>query len=166
MKNTNPKINPDILLEQVVDLAQKNYSKTEISKRAGVSRTTVSRWLKKAENKSQDVTDKQSDELVDEALSALRQRVKGFQSVETKTTYILGADNILKVKERVEVVKDVAPDLSAIIFMLTNRNPVVWRQKPETVVDNSESDNSVSDLTALSDQTLNELLEVYNKKQK
>ena len=153
-------------MAQVVELAQKNYTKTEISKRAGVSRTTVSRWLKSVERESQKQSGEKTDALLDEALVALRQRVKGFQMVETKTTYVLGSDNLMKVKERVEVIKDVAPDLSAIIFMLTNRAPSEWRQKPEPEVNNVESDSPSPDLSALSDQTLNELLEAYAKNQK
>ena len=166
MKSANVEKRADGLMAQVVELAQKNYTKTEISKRAGVSRTTVSRWLKSVERESQKQSEEKVDALLDEALAALRQRVKGFQMVETKTTYVLGADNLMKVKERVEVIKDVAPDLSAIIFMLTNRAPGEWRQKPEPEVNNVESDSPSPDLSALSDQTLNELLEAYGKNQK
>ena len=166
MKSMNMEKCADGLMAQVVELAQKNYTKTEISKRAGVSRTTVSRWLKSVERESQKQSGEKTDALLDEALVALRQRVKGFQMVETKTTYVLGSDNLMKVKERVEVIKDVAPDLSAIIFMLTNRAPSEWRQKPEPEVNNVESDSPSPDLSALSDQTLNELLEAYAKNQK
>lgn len=166
MKSVNMEKRADGLMAQVVELAQKNYTKTEISKRAGVSRTTVSRWLKSVERESQKQSDNNADVLLDEALGALRQRVKGFQMVETKTTYVSGADNLMKVKERVEVIKDVAPDLSAIIFMLTNRAPNEWRQKPEPEVNNVESDSASPDLSALSDQALNELLEAYAKNQK
>lgn len=166
MKSVNMEKRSDGLMAQVVELAQKNYTKTEISKRAGVSRTTVSRWLKSVERESQKQSGEKTDALLDEALVALRQRVKGFQMVETKTTYVLGSDNLMKVKERVEVIKDVAPDLSAIIFMLTNRAPNEWRQKPEPEVNNVESDSASPDLSALSDQALNELLEAYAKNQK
>ena len=166
MKSMNMEKCADGLMAQVVELAQKNYTKTEISKRAGVSRTTVSRWLKSVERESQKQSEEKTEALLDEALVALRQRVKGFQMVETKTTYVLGSDNLMKVKERVEVIKDVAPDLSEIIFMLTNRAPSEWRQKPEPEVNSVESDSPSPDLSALSDQTLNELLEAYAKNQK
>mgnify|MGYP003298133046 CR=1 FL=1 len=53
MKSVNMEKRSDGLMAQVVELAQKNYTKTEISKRAGVSRTTVSRWLKSVERESQ-----------------------------------------------------------------------------------------------------------------
>ena len=50
--------------------------------------------------------------------------------------------------------------------MLTNRAPNEWRQKPEPEVNNVESDSASPDLSALSDQALNELLEAYAKNQK
>ena len=158
--------NREGLVAQVVELAEKKYSKTEISKRAGVSRTTVSRWLKNVENVSQKLTNEQSESLLVESLTALRQKVKGFQMVETKTTYVQGTDNLMKIKERVEVIKDVAPDLSAIIFVLTNRAPSEWRQKPEPEVNSAEQECSAPDLSALSDQTLNELLNTFSNGQK
>ena len=145
---------------------KKKYSKTEISKRAGVSRTTVSRWLKNVENGSQKLANGQYESLLVESLTALRQKVKGFQMVETKTTYVQGADNLMKIKERIEVIKDVAPDLSAIIFVLTNRAPAEWRQKPEPEINSADQECSAPDLSALSDQTLNELLNTFSKSQK
>ena len=141
-------------LNQVIEFASQNLSCSEISKRAGVSKTTVSRWLKKMENKTQGVT----DIMIVEAVNALRQRVRGFQIVESKTTFVMGADNILKVKERVDVTKDVAPDLAAIEFMLTNRDREHWQHKPEVNSVNVEAEHCHNvDLSKLSEQALEEL---------
>ena len=72
----------------------------------------------------------------------------------------------MKIKERIEVIKDVAPDLSAIIFVLTNRAPAEWRQKPEPETNSADQECSAPDLSALSDQALNELLNTFSKSQK
>jgi hypothetical protein len=106
------------------------------------------------ENKTQGMT----DIMIVEAVNALRQRVRGFQIVESKTTFVMGADNILKVKERVDVTKDVAPDLAAIEFMLTNRDREHWQHKPEVNSVNVEAEHCHNvDLSKLSEQALEEL---------
>ena len=91
-------------------------------------------------------------------MKALQKRVSGYTTEERKTTYTVDTDGSRVVKDEVVICKEVGPDLSAIQFVLTNLDPVRWKQKPG---ENSESEESPADtpvdLKALSDAAMNEL---------
>ena len=99
--------------------------------------------------------------LESKALAGLAKRVRGFSVKEVKTTYELDEEGDRIVKNETVVCKQVPPDLSAIIFTLTNLNRERWQVKP--VPENPETENTLSDpddeadLSRLSDQALREI---------
>lgn len=79
-------------------------------------------------------------QLTIKALRGLAERVRGFSTSETKTTYEIDPSGERRIKSETVTHKRVAPDLSAIIFTLTNLNGEQWKSKP--------SDNPAADLPA------------------
>lgn len=96
--------------------------------------------------------------LLNKAVKALQKRVCGYTTEERKTTYTVDADGERLVKDEVVIVKEVGPDLSAIQFVLTNLDPVRWKQKPGEGELSGEPEAAESvDLKALSDAAMQEL---------
>ncbi len=92
----------------------------------------------------------------DEALAALRKKIKGYKVAEVKIVYTRSPEGEPVLKERVETTRDIQPDLNAIFFALTNRAPHLWKQKPGAVDDAIELPAG-ADLSTLSENTLREL---------
>lgn len=97
------------------------------------------------------------------ALSALIKKIKGYYVDEEKTIYALNAKNEKVIKEHTVVRKYYPPDLSAIIFVLTNRSPGAWSQKPSANSLETETETQKLNLSELSENTLRELSELYDK---
>ena len=92
------------------------------------SKSTYYSYMKKYSNISNAI--KKGKEVVDyEVENALLKRAKGYEY--TEETY---EDGILKKK----VTKQVAPDSTAIIFWLKNRQPKKWRDKVELTNDDEK----------------------------
>jgi hypothetical protein len=96
--------------------------------------------------------------ILNKAVKALQKRVCGYTTEERKTTYTVDADGARTVKDEVVICKEVGPDLAAIQFVLTNLDPVRWKQKPGEGegFDEPEAGEAV-DLKALSDAAMQEL---------
>lgn len=94
-----------------------------------------------------------------EALRALQKRVTGYCVEETKTTYIRTDKGRTGIKDKTTTVKYFPPDLNAIIFVLANRAPNLWKQKPEEA-DRISDMTEIPDLSKLSENTLKELAEI------
>ena len=69
--------------------------------------------------------------------SSLYNRAKGYVHKETKIATHEG-----KITDMLEIEKHYAPDTTAAIFWLKNRQPKLWRDKQE--VDHQSSDKSMS----------------------
>ena len=96
-------------------------------------------------------------------LKALTQRVCGYTAEERKTVYVINTEGERAVKEETCICKEVAPDLTAILFVLTNLDAKQWRMKPdENGSYPTEEPVSGPDLTRLSEHALRELEELCN----
>lgn len=111
--------------------ARDGLTDEQIAENIGISRQTLYDW----KNKYPDISDalKRGKEIVDrEVENALLKRALGYQYIETKTE----TDEVGRVKT-IETVKEVAPDVTAIIFWLKNRKPNVWRDKRDIDIEGS-----------------------------
>ena len=94
----------------------------------------------------------------DSSLASLKKKIKGYRVTERKTVYTTDAEGKKRVKEECVTTKYYPPDLSAIIFVLTNRAPAFWKQKQvDTEVAETISAGEKADLSSLSENTLREL---------
>lgn len=91
------------------------------------------------------------------ALKALTQRVSGYMLEESKKTYTLSAEGQQILKDEVLIRKEIGPDLSAILFVLTNVAPAQWRMKPDEGPLTAPDSDPGLDLNRLSEQALREL---------
>jgi transposase len=116
-------------------LAREGLTNIEIAKRMGVSRATLINWRRKypemlaALKEGKDVIDAQVE-------SALLRRALGYEYEETEIS--IAEDG--KKKRVKKVKKSLAPDVTAQIFWLKNRQKEKWRESvPEPRVDKSET---------------------------
>ncbi len=108
--------------------ARDGLTDEQIAKNMKVSRSTLSKYKKEYKDISD--TLKKEKEIVDyEVENALLKRAKGYEYVEE-----IYEDGILKKK----VTKQVAPDPTALIFWLKNRQPKKWRDKVELTNDDEK----------------------------
>lgn len=97
----------------------------EIAKRMGINVSTLYDW----KNKFPEFSDalKINKEIADyEVENALRKRALGYDYVEVTESYKGGI-----LIEKKKTVKHVAPDTTAQIFWLKNRQPDKWRNNPQ-----------------------------------
>lgn len=108
--------------------ARDGLTEEQIANNIGISVKTLYNWKEKELPILQAI--KKGKEVVDfEVENALLKRAKGYEY--TEETY---EDGILKKK----VTKQVAPDSTALIFWLKNRQPKKWRDKVELTSDDEK----------------------------
>lgn len=99
--------------------------------------------------------------LYPKALKSLEKRIRGYLLKEIKTTYEYDGDGNKRIKSETITRKQVAPDLVAITFALSNLDPQRWRAKSaagtDSPPDENTSDDDRPDLSQLSEQTLREI---------
>lgn len=95
--------------------------------------------------------------LYDRTLQGLLKRVRGYVVREVKTTYEYDSAGEKRIKSEVVTRKRQGPDLSAIIFVLTNIDSQHWRAKGFTEQDQALNPVALPDFSALTDPELQEL---------
>lgn len=95
--------------------------------------------------------------LCGQALRELLRRVRGYVVREEKTTYEYDGAGEKRIKNEVVTRKRQGPDLSAIIFVLTNIDPQHWKAKGFTEQDQALNPAALPDFSALTDPELQEL---------
>ena len=104
--------------------ARDGLTDEQISKKIGISRSTLNDW----KAKYSDISDtlKRGKEVVDiQVENALLKRALGYEYTEEKVE-ISEKDG----RKVTQTVKHVAPDTTAQIFWLKNRRPEKWRSEP------------------------------------
>lgn len=119
-------------LELLGGWARRGLTDDQIASSIGVSRSTLGRWKKQfaairdALSEGKEIADTNVE-------NALYKRAIGFTQEEV-TSYRDKKTGEMVVSKR--VVKQVAPDVTAMVFWLKNRRPDLWRDRP---VDTSET---------------------------
>jgi len=114
----------DVNLDQVKVVAEKGWTDLEMAAFFGVVESTWYKWKIDHPEFSEALKlwKNEADEIVERCLF---ERATGYQHSEDK---IFNADGVPLV---VPTVKHYAPDVTAAIFWLKNRNPKEWRDKRE-----------------------------------
>lgn len=114
-------------------LSKGKYSQAQVSRKVGIHPTTFTDWLNIHPEFREAVEEaKQAylDSLSIKARCALEKKIEGFYAPETKTVKRkLKGESEMTVIEETVTDKYVAPDTTAIIFVLTNTDPENWKNR-------------------------------------
>jgi hypothetical protein len=119
--------------------------------------------VKKAESEYQDWYDSQ---LVVDCKRSLLELVQGYEWVETTTEHALNkAGKMVEVKKKV-VHKKAAPNPTAIIFALCNRDPDNWKNRVNNEITGKIDTDSKQELSLkhVPDDLLAQVIDAINKK--
>lgn len=106
----------------------------QIAKNIGIKRQTLYDWCTKYKEIA-DALKKGSDVCHVEVENALYKAAIGYDVTETEQTEVKSPDGLTTITKRARR-RHIPPSLGAICFILKNRMPDKWRDRPE-VVDNS-----------------------------
>ncbi len=123
--------------EQVFKLALLGATDIEMADFIGVSESTFNEWKKKYSDFSESIK-KGKDEADIAVVESLYQRAKGFSKIVKKAFKVRTTINGQGSKEKIAYGDEelyYAPDTTAIIFWLKNRQPDKWRDKKEIKAD-------------------------------
>lgn len=122
-------------LEKLAAWARRGLTEEQIAYNCGVDRRTLARWKKKYNTICHTLT--QAKDVADRAVeNALYKRAVGYTVTET-TRYRDDKTGEMVVAK--EVVKEIAPDPTSMVFWLKNRMPDHWKDRPEQKTDSTES---------------------------
>jgi transposase-like protein len=117
------------MLPIIEGLCRNGYTNKEIALKIGIAEGTIYEWIKKYPELAEVL--KRTKEIVDlDVEKALLSRALGYTVTETETTT---TQNNIKVKT---ITKHIAPDVTACIFWLKNRQPDNWRDKQVVETEN------------------------------
>lgn len=133
------------------------YSQKEACKKAGIAETTFYRWCEEEKEFRDMVRNAQDEARISKAdVRAVEQSLldvaRGFEYEEVKTEYesreVLNEQTGKKefkpvIKKQVRTTKRFAPNIEAIKFLLTNRDPQNWKNR----IDTTQMGSIATDLT-------------------
>lgn len=115
-------------LEEIKGWCRDGYTDEQISQRLGIHRDTLYKYKREKTELSDAL--KGTKEAVDLAVeNSLLKRAMGFEYEEETIEGIVGPNGETIKKTRKIVKKHMAPDTTAQIFWLKNRQPEKWRDK-------------------------------------
>lgn len=170
MKGRKPKYTPERVTAICRAIADGETIQTAC-KRGGISDDTFMRWrannpefaqaLKKAEK---EYNDWYNNGLVRDCKLSLKKLITGFTFDEVTTEYESDKNGNPRIKKQKTITKQVAPNPTAVIFALTNRDPDNWKNRQTTDINaNVKADNTVKpDLSAIPDELLEQVLNKIN----
>ncbi len=170
MKGRKPKYTPERVTAICRAIADGETIQTAC-KRGGISDDTFMRWrannpefaqaIKKAEK---EYNDWYNDGLVRDCKMSLKKLITGYEYDEVTTEYEKDKDGNPQIKKQKRITRMVAPNPTAIIFALTNRDPENWKNRQTTdITANVKAENTNKpDLSAIPDDLLEEVLNKIN----
>lgn len=130
---------------EVLNYITQGNSQEESFRKAGIGKTTFYKWLEEREFRDA-VHNAQEEARISKAdvrgvERALLDIAKGFEYEEVKTEYeskVVEDENGKKeykpvIKKQVRTVKRIPPNVEAIKFLLTNRDPENWKNRIDTM---------------------------------
>jgi transposase-like protein len=122
-----------------VACADGGFTINKLAKLFSVAPSTIKLWMVKHEEFSASVKKGRDEFNLEVAEQCLLKRIKGFSYKETtkklvKTTDASTGEATEEMKTIQTVSKAVAPDTTALIFFLKNRDPKRWRDKQDVQV--------------------------------
>lgn len=161
------------MVEQICKYIAEGKTYADTCKFVGIAESVFYEWkankpefmeaVKRAEAQYREWEDK---ELVKSARKSLKELILGYEYEEVTTEYIPDPSdpNAPKIKHQKRVKKKCAPNATAIIFALTNRDPENWknRQTFDGKVDTGEKAVDLQ-LSKIPDDLLDKVVEALRK---
>ena len=159
------------LTDRICQDIRDGYTQKKACEKEGVSSTQFHVWMNKYTAFAEAIEKAHSDfdaNIVRVATKGLMELVTGFEYDEKKTEYEKDPLN----QEKPRIVKQtithkkVAPNITAIIFALTNKDPEQWKNRQYQQIDGkvkTEGDTQVS-LANVPDELLAEVISKINGK--
>ena len=140
------KYNPRYHDPWIKGLAQKGYTIEEIAHDLEVAPSTLSKWI--AENDELSEAIKKGRGYADSQVEmSLYKRAVGYKITKKRTIVEAGAKGEQK-PARIEICEEeLAPDVTACIFWLKNRDPEHWKDKHDVDLSNDDWTNALKSLT-------------------
>jgi hypothetical protein len=111
-------------------LAARGLNDLEISKELEIADRTFYRWIKDKPKFCQAIWSARNDP-VSVVKNALFERAKGFEYTAQKPMIVAQGNGMGSNVELVDYTERVLPDVSAIKFYLTNRDPENWKERQD-----------------------------------
>ena len=131
-------------VEKIVGLVKSDtYTIAEICRQVGITPKTYHQWVNDYPDFADAIEQAKAERMqvmVIEAKKSLMKKIQGYDVTETKVVTIPGKQKDEKgnpkpiIKEQTTTKKHIQPDTAAIIFTLTNGDPVHWRNRQSTEV--------------------------------
>ena len=123
----------ETLVKRICELlANDSYTILEVCSIVGISDDCFYKWQKEKQEFREAIArarDRFNETMIKEAKFSLRKRVMGYEFDEKRTTYVNNKRGNPIIKEQVNIRKHIQPDMSAIQFVLTNRDSENWKNK-------------------------------------
>lgn len=145
------------IVKRIVELIKSDtYTIAEICQMVGISPRTFYDWQSEDEEFAQEIQDAKEARMqffVAEAKKSLLKKIQGYTVQEKHTTMVDSKEKDAngkpkpKIKEQKIVDKHFQPDTAAIIFTLTNGDPVSWKNRQNTEVTGKDGKDIFGQLT-------------------
>ncbi len=157
------------VVERIVGLVKSDtYTIAEICQQVGISQATFHRWQEEHEEFAiaiEEARESRMQFFVQEAKKSLLKKIQGYEVTETKVVTVptKGDPSKPTIKEQTTQKKHVAPDTAAVIFTLTNGDPMRWRNRQTTEVTGKDGKDLFK---GMSDEELDKEIEALENKLK
>lgn len=151
-------------------LANDRYSIQEVCKVVGITDGTFRQWRRDRPDFAEaldNAHDRYMDNMMTVAARSLRRKLEGYDVTETNVVTVPGKEKNPdgtpkpRIKEQRTTKKHVAADTAAIIFTLTNGDPVHWQNRRTAEVTGKDGKDLFS---SLSDAELEKSIEELKRK--
>lgn len=160
-------------VEKIVGLIKSDtYTIAEICRQVGITPKTYHQWVNDYPDFAdaiEQAKDERMQAMVIEAKKSLMKKIQGYDVTETKVVTVPGTKKDEKgkpkpiIKEQTTTKKHIQPDTAAIIFTLTNGDPMRWRNRQTTEVTGKDGKDLFK---SLSDEDLDKEIADLEKKLK
>ena len=123
-------------LEEITEWKKEGKTESQICARLNITVATFNKY-KKRHAELREAIAEGNKRLVEEVESSLYKRALGFQNTVTKI-YSKEDNKGITRKQVVQEIQNVLPDVTAIIFTLTNLSNDKWKHKREMELNNSD----------------------------
>lgn len=165
------KYTPEIISEICAELEQGRSAK-DTCRRVNIAEDTFYTWMKehpefaervKAARKVYD--DWERNELVKDCKLSLKELIRGAEVTDTQTEYEPGKDGEPRIRRQITKTRRQAPNATAIIFALSNRDPEHWQNKyTQELTGKVQTVPAEDELSKLSDDVVERLNRILDGK--
>lgn len=155
------------IVEAICDHLRNGDTIEKTCQKVGITKYTYFDWIKHKTNFSNLVQKAKEDfnaTIVSKLEKSLWDVALGYDTEETKTEYTKDKNGNPQIAKQTTTKKHVAPNVTALIFALTNKAPEEWKNRQTTDVNaNVKAENTNKpDLSGIPDDLLEQVLNKIN----